>query len=510
MATANGKIAKNTLLLYFRMILLTGISLITVRVNLNALGAVDYGVYNVIGSVVFAISFLTGTLSSATQRYFSYHLGKNDIDSYRKTFSILMICFASLCAFVLLVGESMAPWAVTEWLKIPSDRIYAAKWVYQTTLIGFILSMMSIPFTSSMIAHEKMNGFAYISIADGLFRLGIAYAIYYSSIDRLILYGVLNAAESVMVLALNYAYCRYNFAAVRFKFYWEKGMFKELMSYTGWNLFGSISGILVTQGQNILLNVYFGPIINAAKAIADRIMNVVQSFSTNFYMAVSPQIVKSYANGERNRMINLVNTSSKFSFFLLLVIAYPLIINMNSILYLWLGAKEISGEMVIFSRLGLIYCLLMALEQPITQMIRATGKIKTYQIAVGCFTLLYLPIAALFLYLGFSPQTTMVVLICVIFFVQFIRLIIARRQLNFSIRLYFKSVLLKITLVSSVCILGGYLLDCIFSEDTIVEFAYRILSSFTIGLISVVVLGINKSERGKIISALKSKISRKK
>ena len=502
----NNRIVKNTLVLYFRMLFLTAINLLTVRVIFNALGGVDYGVYSVIGSAVLALTFLTGTLTSATQRYFSYQVSQNNHADYSRLFSLIMICFMALSVFVVIIGIPLGPLIVNHFLSIPADRLVAADWVYYSTLGCFITSLLSVPYTSSMIAHEKMGGFAYISIADGVFKLIVAYLVYYSGFDRLIYYSILTFVESLIVLILYALFCHQKFEGVKLVWYWEKKLFHELLGYTGWNLFGSVSGMLATAGQNIVLNLFFGPLINAAKGIADRISHVIQSFSTNFYLAVAPQIIKSYATGERDRMNTLVLSSSKFSFFLLAILSYPLILCMPDLLNIWLRPENVSKDMVIFSQLILIYCLVQCLEQPITQMIRATGKIKMYQIRVGIFTLLYLPVAILFLWGGAPAWSTMIVLIADTAFVQIIRLIVAKKQLDFSTAIYIKRVIVPIIYVSGVLLIVGLVFQFFWEVNSLVATIIKATVALCSVIVTVGLIGLSPSERQTVLNKLKDKI----
>lgn len=508
MESKNKRVAKNTLLLYFRMLFLSGISFFTVRIILDALGVVDYGIMNVVSSLVASLSFLNGTLSSATQRYFSYYLGKNDISGYKKIFSILLICYIAICLSVLALGEILGFFFLNDWLVIPDSRMYAAKWVFQTSLMSFIFQLCIIPFTASLIAHERMNGFAYISILDGLFKLIMAYLICYSAFDRLILYGILTAIESAIVLICYMTYCRIHFEGCRFVRVWEKGLFIELLGYTGWNLFGSISGMLAGQGQNILLNIYFGPVINTAKGISDRITTVIQSFSSNFFVAVSPQIVKSYACDDFIRMYMLVVRSTKFSFLLLLLLSYPIIICIQPILYLWLGRDNVGDEMTEFCRLALIYCLVMSLEQPITQMVRATGKIKRYQLGTGILTLCFIPLASVLFHYGLPPQSSMYILIILLSIVQLIRVYIARKQVDFPVNVYLVESICPILLVSSILIVISFFLTQL-DDSSFVATCHKLLLSFITASIVSIVVGLNKNEKGILFSKIATFVRRR-
>ena len=506
----NKRIVKNTLLLYFRMLFLTVINLLTVRVIFNALGVEDYGVYSVIGSAVLALTFLSGTLTSATQRYFSYQVAQNNHADFSRLFSLILICFAALSAGVVIIGVPLGPVIVNHFLSIPADRLVAAEWVYYSTLGCFITSLLTVPYTSTMISHEKMGGFAYISIADGVFKLVVAYLVYYSPFDRLIYYSVLTFAESLLILFLYAIFCHRKFEGVKLVWYWEKKLFRELLGYTGWNLFGSVSGMLSTAGQNIVLNLFFGPVINAAKGIADRISHVIQSFSTNFYLAVAPQIIKSYALGDRQRMNSLVLSSSKFSFFLLAVLSYPLILCMRELLNIWLKPENVDADMVIFSQLILVYCLVQCLEQPITQMIRATGKIKMYQIRVGVFTLLYLPLAILFLWGGAPAWSTMVVLIADTAFVQIIRILVAKKQLDFSPAAYLREVIVPIASVAVILIFIGWIFTAFWNVDTLLGTIAKGSATLCTVIVIIAIIGLSRSERLMVISKLKNKILHKR
>lgn len=353
----NKRIAKNTVFLYLRMLLLTAINIYTVKITFNILGEEDYGIYNVVASLVGSMGFLTGTMTSATQRFLSFHLGKGDMKTFNKTFCILFWSFVILSLGCILIGEGFGLIFLEHVLNIPVEKMFAAKIVFQTALVIFIMSMMTIPYNAAIIAHEDMGIFAYFTVIDGVLKLLLVYGLILEPNDHLILYGVLMALESVVMYVIYWLYCRNKYAHCRIRMVWEKGLFVELSSYTGWNLFGSISNVLCNQGQNLILNYFFGPLVNAAKSIGDRIQHTTQSFATNFYMAVSPQIVKSYAKNDLERAFQLVMTSSRLSFFLLAALVFPLIVVMPKILWYWLGEGSGNQWMTGFSRLALLFVL---------------------------------------------------------------------------------------------------------------------------------------------------------
>lgn len=492
------------------MLLLTLISLYTVRITLQALGVEDYGIYNVIGSVVGSLSILTGAMASASQRFLSFHLGKKDHQAYSRTFTMLLLGFIILALALYIVGQVLGFFFLDGWLNIPADRMYAAKWVYQTSLLAFCCTLITVPYSSSIIANEKMGAFALFSIVEGVVRLGIVFLLMIYGGDRLILYGILTFGASVVVLLMNITYCHSKIKFCRYIWKWDKQLFKELTTYTGWNLFGSTSAILMTQGQSILLNIFFGPVVNAAKAIADKIYHVVLSFSTNLYMAISPQIIKSYAANDLQRTQNLVLKSSRITFMLLFVISFPLICEMQGILQIWLGDDAKTPYMSTFSQLMLIYCMVNSLEQPITRFIQATGVINKYQICVGSLTLAYLPICLGILYLGVTPITTVIVMIVVMAFAQGIRIVIAHNQVRLDYRLYVIEVVLPIFRISICAVILYLVLTKLYVPSHLFEVIMKFIADLLAGMIAVWLIGMKKVDREFVLRNIKKRISQKK
>lgn len=510
MNPANNKLLKNTGLLYFRLIFLTFINLYAVRVTLEALGTIDYGVFDVIASLVASLSILTGAMSSASQRFLSFHLGREDFQKYSHTFTLLIVVFSAIAALLIFIGEILGFFFIEDWLNIPPDRIKAAYWVFQTSLIAFGVGLITIPYTASIIANERMDAFAIFSIVEGVLKLAIAFMLAIYGGDRLILYGILTAFTSIVVLLMSIQYCHSRFKYCTYVWKWNKDIFTELSKYTGWNLFGSVSGMLATQGQNILLNIYFGPVINAAKAIADRIRHVISGFSVNLYVAASPQIIKSYASEDYERAMNLVIKTSKMSFLLIFVLAFPLICNMQGLLDIWLGSDGCTPDMSAFSKLILLYCMLLALEPPLTRIIQATGHIRTYQMSVGIITLSYIPIAALALYLGGNATMTLKILIAVMLIAHVVRVFVAHRQVKLVYSIYIKSVIFPIIKVAVIAIpLYSVFLTWNKEAGIWMTLANTILAG-VFGLFIGAFLGLDKSDRDMIKTLVKEKINRKR
>ncbi len=511
MKASNSLLIKNTGLLYFRLIFLTIINLYAVRITLEALGKIDYGVFSVIASVVMSLSILTGALTSASQRYLSYYLGKEDYKKYSHTFTLLTLTFIILSVGLILIGEILGYFFIDKWLDIPSDRIHAAYWVFQTSLATFAVSLITIPYTSSIVANERMDAFAVFSIVEGILKLSIAFILMNFVGDRLILYGILTAGISIVVLLMSMQFCHSKFQHCRYVWKWQGNIFRDLLGYTGWNLFGSLSGMLDNQGQNILLNMYFGPILNTAKAIADRIQNVISGFSTNLYMAVSPQIIKSYAAEDYTRAISLVTKTSKMSFLLLFVLSFPLVCNMDGLLGIWLGADAKTPDMTAFSQLILVYCLVISLEPPISRLIQATGKIRRYQLSVGAVTLTYIPIAAAAFSLGGSAILSIVILIAVMATAQIVRLYVAHKQVNLNTRKYLKEVVIPVLTVSCIGV-AAYMLPFITSTstDNISLILIRTLTAGICGLFIAGIIGLNKDDRQLLSGLIKDKLHKTK
>lgn len=508
MNSANGRIARNTGLLYFRLIFLTLVNLYTVRVTFEALGQVDYGIYDVIASVVASLSVLTGAMTSASQRFLSFHLARKDYDRYSVTFSLLLLCFIAIALALILVGEVFGTFFIKDKLTIPPDRLAAAYWVFQASLFSFAFGLVTIPYMSSIVANERMDAFAIFSVVEGVLKLGIAFWLIHYAGDRLILYGVLVAAVTICVFIMQLAYCHVKFKYCRYVWKWHRQMFMELSKYTGWNLFGSVSAILATAGQNILLNIYFGPVINTSKAIADKIQHVINGFSINLYMAVSPQIIKSYAAEDYGRAMRLVMLSSKYSFMLIFALAFPLICNMDRILEFWLGADSNTPYMAAFSKLILIYCLIFTLESPISRIIQATGNLRRYQMSVGLITISYIPITAGVLYLGGSPVMTLVMLMIIMSIAQCMRVYVAHHQVDLSYSGYFRKVILPIARVVVIAVPLYWAIMEWRVDGNLTGLVIKVLISGIFGMCVVAMLGLDSDDRRMIVDFVQTKLSR--
>jgi O-antigen/teichoic acid export membrane protein len=496
----NKRIAKNTLLLYFRMLLIMAVSLYTVRIVLHALGAVDYGIYNVAGGVVTMFAFFSGTMASASQRFFAFELGRNNITQLKKTFSMTMIMYAMIALVILILAETVGLWFLNTKMTIPSDRMEAARWVYQFSVLSFMMTMFTIPYNASIIAHENMKVFAFVSIIEVSLKLAIVYLLVFFSFDKLKLYAILMFGVTTIVTFIYRTYCIHKFLECRFSFNWEKSLFKKLISYSGWNLFGALANAFNNQGINIILNIFFGPLVNAARGVAYQVNSAVNQFVLNFMTATRPQITKYYAIGEKQQMLKLVFQSSKLSFLLLFVLSMPVLLEANFIFRLWL--KEVPDYVILFTRLVIITALIDSLSYPLMTAAQATGKIKKYQATVGGVMLLNLPTSYIFLKFGFPPQIVFYIALLNSIICLLLRLWLLRNMVGLKIEEFFLKVILSSSLVS----VFAYAIPLLLLNQLVEGISRFVLVGIT-GLItsaaSIYYLGLSVNERHYIIQALK-------
>lgn len=388
--TNNKRIAKNTLILYSRMLFTVGISFYTSRIILSSLGVSDFGLYNVIGGLVSMFYMVTSTLSSAISRFLTFELGKGDINNLRSTFSTSINIQLIISLFIILIAETIGLWFINSKLNIETDRIEAANWIYQFTIISFIIEMISVPYNASIISHERMKAFAFVTIYSVIIKLFIALILTYSPIDRLIFYSILMTFMSSSTQILYWIYCKKNFEECHYIAKIDKSKFKQMFKFAGWNFLSSSSMMLCGQGVNILLNMFFGTPVNAARGLAVQVDGTVKAFANNFSMAFSPQITKSYAQNDKSYTKDLVYKGSKYSFLLLFIISFPIMLETDFLLKIWLeNPPPYTSE---FIRLTLIYSFIDILLRPSTILNNATGDIKKFQLLTGISQFMVLPI----------------------------------------------------------------------------------------------------------------------
>ncbi len=437
------QVIRNTFFLYLRQIVAIGLNLYTVRLILNILGADDYGLYNVVGGIVTMFAFVVGAMANASQRYFSFAIGKKEEGLLKRTFDVTILSYLLLSLVILALAQTIGLYFVLNKITLPPERITAALWVYQFSVLNFAISFLSMPFIGLVFAYEKMNIYAFVSILDALVKLLFILLLPYLQHDKLILYA---AAQSLFLFLSNCFYLFYtqvNFKLLTIKFSWDKSIFKEMLSYTSWNLIGASGRVFKVQGINLILNNSFGLAINAARAVASQVSGIVSGFSQNFTTAVRPQIIKRYAAQDYTGMVKSVFTSSKLTFTLLSLAAIPIIIEMPQILTLWL--KEVPEHTVIFTRLVLIDALIDSISYPLMTSAQATGRVKLYHTVIGTILLLNLPIAWIAIHFGAPAYAVMIIAIVLTGFSFIARLSILRKLIpEFSVRLFFLTVALPL------------------------------------------------------------------
>lgn len=500
------RIAKNTLMLYFRMFFMMILGLFTSRIVLQALGETDYGVYNVVGGVVAMFAVISGTLSSSVARFITFEMGKGTEAQLNKVYSTSIIIQALLSIVIIAIAEPVGLWFIENKMTIDPIRIPAAEWVLHFSIFSFVVNLMSIPQTASITAHEKMSAYAYIGILDGVLRFAVAMAVMRSHGDRLVLYAMLMAA-SVMIVRMVYSrYCSRHFEECHFKFVFDKPLLKEMFSFAGWNFIGETAGVLRDQGGNILINIFFGPAVNAARGLALQINNVVTGFVTNFMTAVNPQITKSYASGDHTYMFSLVRKASRMSYYLLFILALPVIFNAETVLNLWL--KDVPEHSALFMQLFLIFALSESLSRPLITSVLASGKVRDYQLVVGGIQLLNLPIAYMLLKAGYVPEITVDVSIGLSMLCLVVRLWMLKRNIGFPMGEFLRRVVLNVLLVTIVAIVPCVLIS-IYLPMTFTGFIINVCACVLLALLSVLFVGCSKDERVQIAEAVIKRFSTK-
>lgn len=495
----NTRIAKNTIFLYFRMILLMAVSLYTSRVVLSTLGIDDYGIYNVVGGFIGMFAFLNGAMAGCTQRFITIALGKGDEQNLKKVFSTCVITHGMIALIVFILAETIGLWFVLEKLVIPENRMTAAMVVYQCSIVSTMVMIMSFPYNADIIAHEKMSAFAYISIFEAFANLGIVYLLYIGLFDKLAFYAVLLLIVKVSVIVVYRIYCKRHFVESVFRWLFEKRLLKEMLSFTGWNLWGGIAGTLMGQGINILLNIFFGPAVNAARGVAVQVQSAVQMFATNFQTALNPQMMKSYASGELQAMHMLLFRSAKFTFMLLLCLMLPLMLEIDFVLGLWL--KQVPEYTNVFVCFMLCISMIDAVSNPFMTASAATGKVKVYQSVVGGILLMIVPIAYVTLRLGAEPYAVFVVHFSVAVFAFVARLTIVKRLIDLSVRRYIGEVILPCSFVMIPSVLFSIGIKNILPSSLAYAFT-MILLSFLLVVMFSLLLGLTRNERKFILSKI--------
>ena len=491
----NKRIAKNTLLLYFRMLLMMAVTLYTSRVVLYKLGITDYGIYNVVGGIVGMLGFLTGAMGNAVQRYLSFEIGRGDKERVNHIFNVSLLAHSVIAVIVLVVMEIAGVWYLNTFMNIPTDRLDAANWVLQCSILTTMFTIVQVPYNAIIIAKEQMGIYAYISILEVSLKLAVVYMLSIGDFDKLKLYSVLIMVVTISILMVYRIYCIKKYDEAKFRFVRDSKTLKEMTSFAGWNMLGELAWVFTGQGVNIILNLFFGPAVNAARGLADQVNGAVARFVNNFQTAVNPQLVKSYAADQLDDMKKLLYRGIRFSYYLLLVLSMPLILNMDFILHVWL--KDVPEYATGFCQLVLICGMVSSVSNLLSQVARAYGKIRKYQMWVSACLFLNFPLSYIVLKLGASPLATMLVNICIQAALLFVRLYLTKPMIGLSIIDFTRKVLfpiIKITVISA-------LLPCICAYELHsgwINFFIISTVSLVCSITCVLALGVNANERAYI------------
>lgn len=472
---------------------------------LNALGVDDYGINNVVGGLVSMFSILSGSLSSSTSRFLTFGLGKGDMKELKKTFSITINIHIILAIVVVIAIETIGVWFLNNKMNIPIDRLYAANWVLQCSVVVFTFGLLSVPYNSAVIAHERMSAFAYMTIFDAVFKLVIVFAIYYYGGDRLILLSVLMMIQSIIRQTIYWMYCKRNFEECEYIKVWDKKLNKSIFSFAGWNFIGNTAGLMKDQGVNIAINLFTSPAVNAARGIAMQVNSIIGQFIGGFTTALNPQITKNYASGDLKRMHFLIFQGTRLSYYLFMFLSIPVFFEIETILKVWLG--QVPEHTVLFARLVLILSLAEILSYTLITAQNATGKIKNYQLVVGVILSMNFPISYLFLYLGLLPEITIIVAIVISQICLVARLYFLKRSVSLNVNSYIRNVYLSVIFVT----LLSLILPCfcyLFIKQSVLRFFILCIVSAMSSTINIYFVGCNRNERILINKFINKIISR--
>jgi len=485
------RMAKNAAMLYFRMLLTMLVTLYTSRVVLQTLGIDDFGIYHVVAGFVTMLGFLHGAMSSATQRFITFELGKPGDKDVRGIFSMSMNIHIIIALLVLLMGETIGLWFVKTQMTIPADRMIAAEWVFHLALFSFMVTIVSVPFNALIIAHERMNVFAWVSIIDVTLKLLIVFMLGLLGMDKLILYGLLSLAVVFIVFMIYRRYCKNRFVESRFRLYWDQQLFRVMLTYTGWNLWGNIAAVMSGQGVNVLLNIFFGPSVNAARAIAMQISAALNSFVQNLQVAINPQIIKSYVAQDMAYMHKLVCYGAKYNFFVLLLVSLPVLNNTELILSVWLGI--VPENTSIFAKLVIYTILIDSLSPPMMTAAQATGRIRLYQFVVGSILLVNIPISYVILEMGGAPYTVFYIAIGLSVIALLVRIYLISFLIEMKKRRYIVDSIVPVVSVAALVFAINNFAD-VKLTNSLLNFLVSVLVSGALVAVSVLIVGLKKDE----------------
>jgi len=507
MPSNTARIAKNTLMLYFRQILILLVSLYTVRVVLEILGVEDYGIYNIVGGVVVLFTFLNNAMTSATQRFLNFALGQNDTKQARNVYSASLVIHALIAVLVVVLAQTVGLWFFHTWLNIPSERQDAAFVVYQFSVAATVIGIIQVPYRATIIAYERMSFFAMLSIVEAALRLGIVFLLPVILFDKLIAYVLFVFLTGIITLLVHKIYCNRTFETARFSYCRDKKLFRQLWEFSGWSVFGGVANISNTHGANILINVFHGVTVNAAMGIATQVNSAVYQFVDNFQTAFKPQIIKLYSAKAYDHFMRLIFSTSKVSFCLLFFFVLPLYINADFVLRIWLN--NIPEYAVALTQLTLLVSLTSAIAGPLWFSIQATGNIKKYQLIIGCFRFANLPLSLLFLWMGFAPVWVLIIRISLEIIMVVWRIFFLGERINLPVMGFFLKVIVPMLIIAGVATFITVFLHNLFTGDWSRLVVSCVVSTVSIGCLMYWV-GLDKQEKLLLQKFIRTKIGKSK
>lgn len=503
--TGNRTIAKNTVMLYFRAILMMGIGLYTSRIILQVLGVTDFGIYNAVGGIIAMFGFISSSLGNATSRFITIAIGRGDQAYTNRTFGNIKVIYYALCVVVVLLAETIGLWFLYNKMTIPAERMDAAFWVFQYSVLSTVIAFICVPYNSAIIAHERMSAFAYISLIDAVLKLLICFLMQVVSYDKLIVYATLFFVIEIIDRIIYAVYCNKRFEEVKAPAKINRDQLKEIFSMSVWTLSGNLFWVLNTQGINLILNVFFGPVVNAARGIAMQVQGAIAQFVTNFQTAINPQITKTYANAEYKRMHSLLHLSSKFSYFLMLIMSVPVYIEAPVILGWWLGV--VPENTVVYLRIILIYSVFATLANPLWISVLATGKLKKYQLFDNIVQASVLPLSFIaFKYFHVASYGVFLILLISEIIEIFIRAWIVLPLIYHKYTDYIREVIMPLLIVTVIAPLLPVMLSNNLGNNNILKFSTTCLVSVICSIFAIWFFGLKNHERAYLREIVKTKI----
>ncbi len=493
------KLARNTIILYVRTFVIMVINLYISRLILSELGVSDYGIYNIVGGVVIMMSLFTNNMSTTTQRFISFELAKNDLPSSQKVFSAAITIHLILGLIVFIVAEIIGVWFIEYKLNIPNSRLFAAQVVFQCSLISFIITLLSVPYNASIISHERMKIFAYISILESILKLLAVLSLSFFNFDKLIIYGALLLLVAIIIRILYGIYCSRNFKECKFIIVKEKEKYKTMTNFAGWSFIGTSANILNDEGMNILINLFFGVTLNAARGFAVQIQHAIMNFVNSFMISINPQITKSYSANNTSEYIKLILAGARYSFFLYLIIAIPIYVEAENLLLLWLN--EVPDYTVVFLKLTLCITAFNPLSNTLIIGVLATGKIKKYYLTLGLLNLSCLPMAYFFLYHGAKPESIYYILITMNFILLITRPIILKQNTYFPYIEYLLQTLKVLIISAGIVILCSQL--AMKFNNALIQIIINSIISICTTITIIFTIGLKNTERNYITTKIK-------